>query len=232
METILIIFKVIITVGGGACAGTLTIYVFNRIPAKWLCDYNEEPSREMWGVRISTRPWGAVFVLVFAAAALKLTEISLLYSIPGLAAIWLLTQIGIADWKYMIIPDQFVVALAVTAFGFIPFQNSFWSQLLGALAGGGSMLLIGALGNFIFRKETLGFGDVKLMSAVGLVCGLQGTAIVFILAIFSSALVFAAGLISGKLKGSDQRPLGPFIAIGASAYLLFSQELEVFAALF
>ena len=232
MVTIFVILKIVITVVGGIGAGLLTRYVFNRIPAKWLCDYNEEPSHEMWGTRISKRPWDAVFVLVFAAAALKLTQISLLYSIPGLAAIWLLVQIGIADWKYMIIPDQFVVALAATALGFIPFQDSFSAQLLGAVAGGGSMLLIGIFGTLLLGKEALGFGDVKLMSAVGLICGLQGTAIVFVLTIFSSALVFAVGLISGKLKTTDQRPQGPFIVAAAAIYILFYQELGVFVSLF
>lgn len=227
MNTTMILVQIVVAMAGGIGAGLLTRYVFNRIPAKWLCDYDEEPSREMWGARIKKRPWDIVFILVFSAAALKLIDNGFLFFVPGLVAVWILMQIGIADWKYMIIPDQFVIALAVTALGFIPFHESFQTQLLGALAGGGSLLLIGILGRLLYRKEALGFGDVKLMSSLGLLCGFRGIAIVFILAIFSSALVFAVGLISGKVKKDDQKPLGPFIAVAAALYVLFYKEVFI-----
>ncbi len=225
MSTIFILVKIILAIAAGTVAGLLTVFVFNRIPARWLCDYDQEPSKEMWGERVRKKPWLIVFVLLFIAAALKLSDTGFLYAVPGLIAIWILVQIAMADRKYMIIPDQFVIALAVTAFGFIPFQDSFHFQLLGALAGGGSLVVIGLIGSLLFRKEAMGFGDVKLMSAVGLVCGLRGIVIIFILTIFSSALVFSAGLISGKLKSGDQQPLGPFIAAAAALYILFYPEL-------
>ena len=227
MSTIFILAKIILTLAAGTAAGLLTVFVFNRIPARWLCDYDQEPSREMWDERVRKKPWLIVFVLLFIAAALKLSDDGFLYAAPGLIAIWLLVQIAMADRKYMIIPDQLVIALAVTAFGFIPFQDSFRFQLLGALAGGGSLLVIGLIGSILFRKDAMGFGDVKLMSAVGLVCGLRGIVIVFILTIFSSALVFSAGLISGKLKSGDQQPLGPFIAAAAALYILFRPEFMI-----
>jgi len=84
-----------------------------------------------------------VFILVFTASSVKLLEQGFLYAIPGLAALWLLLQIGIADKKYRIIHDQFIFALAVTAFGFIPFHSSYQYQLIGAQAGIGSILLLG-----------------------------------------------------------------------------------------
>ena len=95
------------------------------------------------GERIKPRPWTTVFILVFSASALTLTEQGFLYAIPGIVTLWLLLQIGMADGKYSIIPDQFVIALVVAAFGYIPFHSSYQSQLLGALVGGGSILLMG-----------------------------------------------------------------------------------------
>ncbi len=38
----------------------------------------------------------------------------------------------------------------------------------GALIGGGSILLMGVVGTLLFRKEAMGFGDVKLSAAIGL----------------------------------------------------------------
>lgn len=225
METIIILLKIAISVISGLLAGFLAVYSFNRIPAKWLCDYNQEPDRGMWGVRIKKSPWTVVFVLVFTAAMLKLLDTGFLYALPGLISLWILLLIGIADTKYRIIPDQFVIALAVTALGFIPFHSDYRSLLLGALIGGGSILLIGIIGRLIFGKEAMGFGDVKLFAAIGLISGMMGTIIILILTIFSSAIVFGAGLIAGKIKYGEEQPLGPFICVSTALYILFKSEL-------
>jgi prepilin signal peptidase PulO-like enzyme (type II secretory pathway) len=232
MGTIAILIKIAVSIAAGALAGISAVYVFNRIPAGWLCDYGQEPEHGMWGVRIESRPWAAVFVLVFIASSLKLLEQGYLYAVPGLAALWLLLLIGIADGKYRIIPDQLATLLAVTAFGFIPFHGMWQSHLYGALAGGGSILLMGLVGRLLFRKETMGFGDVKLFAAAGLLLGLKGTVIVLILTVFSSAFAFGAGLITGKLKPGDEEPLGPFIAASAALYILFRPELSALADLY
>ncbi len=229
MDTITILIKIGFSIVAGILAGFSVVYTFNRIPAQWLCDYNQKPDREMWGVRMKERPWNAVFILVFTAASLKLLEQGVLYTIPGMATLWLLLQIGIADRKYGIIPDQFVIALAVTAFGFIPFHGSYQSQLIGALIGGGSLLLMGMIGKLLFRKETMGFGDVKLFAAIGLLFGLKGVVIILIFTVFSSAFIFAIGLLTGKMKAGDEQPLGPFIAASASLYILFRPEILVMA---
>ena len=232
MDTILILIKIAAAIAAGILAGLSTIYTFNRIPAKWLCDYDQTPDRGMWGERIKKRPWTIVLILIFTAAALKLLGQGFLYAIPGIAALWLLLQIGMADKKYMIIPDQFVIALAVAALGFIPFHSSFQSQLIGAFVGGGSIFMMGAMGKLIFRKESMGFGDVKLFAAAGLLLGLQGVITALILTIFSSALVFGVGLMTGKIKAGDEQPLGPFIAASVSLDVLFRPELSALADLY
>lgn len=232
MDTVTILIRIFFSVAAGILAGFSAVYSFNRIPAKWLCDYHQKPDPGMWGERIKPKPWIIVFLLVFSASALKLTEQGLLYAIPGVVTLWFLLQIGMADGKFSIIPDQFVVALAVAAFGFIPFHSSYQSQLLGALIGGGCILLIGILGMLLFKKEAMGFGDVKLVAAIGLLFGVKGVIIILLLTIYSSALVFGIGLMTGKLKTGEQQPLGPFIAASAAVYILFRLELLSLADLY
>lgn len=232
MDTATILIRIVFTVAAGVLAGFSAVYSFNRIPAKWLCDYHQKPDPGMWGERIKPRPWTTVFVLVFSASALTLTEQGFLYAIPGIVTLWLLLQIGMADGKYSIIPDQFVIALAVAAFGFIPFHPSYLSQLLGATVGGGSLLLMGIAGRLLFKKEAMGFGDVKLFAAIGLMLGVKGVVTVLVLTVFSSAFVFGIGLISGKLKPGSQQPLGPFIAASSAVYILFRPELMALADLY
>jgi prepilin signal peptidase PulO-like enzyme (type II secretory pathway) len=232
MDTIRILMNIVISVAAGLIAGPAVIYTFNRIPAKWLCDYGQEPEPGMWGERIAKKPWTVVFILVFTASSLKMMMLGYLYAIPALVSIWLLLLIGIADRKYMIIPDQLVIALAATAFGFVSYHTSFRTQLLGALIGAGSILLMGIIGSLIFRKETIGFGDVKLFAAAGLLLGIRGAVIAFLLTVFSSALVFSIGMMTGKIKAGEAQPLGPFIAASASLYLLFLPELSALANLY
>lgn len=232
MDTIMILIEIGLSVAAGILAGFSAVYTFNRIPAKWLSDYNQEPNREMWGERIKRRPWTVVFILVFTAASLKLLEQGFLYAIPGIIALWILLQIGMADRKYMIIPDQFVIALAVTAFGMIPFHSSYQTQLIGALAGGGSIFLMGVIGKLLYRKEAMGFGDVKLFAAIGLLIGVKGVIVILILTVFSSAFVFGIGLLNGKIKIGEAQPLGPFISASASFYLLFQPQLAALTDLY
>ncbi len=229
MDTIGIIIPTIFSIAIGLVAGLTVIYVFNRIPAKWLCDYNEEPDKGMWGERIKKKPWQLVFILVFIAISLKLMYQGYQYQIAGLIAIWLLLQIGIADKKYMIIPDQFVIALAATAIGFIYFHPTFLSPLYGALIGGGFLLLIGIIGKLILKKDAMGFGDVKLMCAVGLISGFKGTIIILVLTILSSGLFFGICLLLKLVKRDEEQPLGPFISACAALYILFFDELNMVA---
>jgi prepilin signal peptidase PulO-like enzyme (type II secretory pathway) len=232
MGTVTILIRIAFSIAAGILAGFSAVYAFNRIPAKWLCDYHQKPDPGMWEERIKPQPWTIVFILVFSASALKLTGQSYLYAIPGVVALWLLLQIGMADRKYSIIPDQFVIALAVAAFGFIPLHLSYQSQLLGALVGGGSILLMGIVGMLLFKKESMGFGDVKLFAAIGLLLGVKGVVIVLLFTVFSSALVFGIGIMTGRLKADDQQPLGPFISASAAAYILFRPELLTLAGLY
>lgn len=232
MDTIEIIIRIIISIPTGILAGFSTIYVFNRIPAKWLCDYGQEPNKEMWGVRIKNRPWSTVFTLVFIASCIKLMDHSFMYTIAAIAALWLLLQISISDKKYMIIPDQYVIALAVTAIGFIPFQATYLSPLIGAMIGGGSILLIGLLGQFLFKKEAMGFGDVKLFAAIGLICGAKGIVIILFMTIFISAITFGIGLTIKRIKSGDEQPLGPFIAGSTAAFIIFNNEITTLADIY
>lgn len=232
MAIIMIFISYMLLIVFGAVAGTLTVYVFNRIPAKWLCDYDEEPDKEMWGIRIKKRPWAFVFSLVFIACAVMLYRLGIPYLIAGTAAIWLLLQIGISDSKYMIIPDQYTIALAVTALGFIPFQKSFLSPLYGAIIGCGFLLLVGLFGRLIFKKEAMGFGDIKLLAALGLAFGVEGVIVIILMTVFSSAFVYGIGWLTGRLKGGDQQPLGPFIAAAASLYVLFRREMMAVISLY
>ncbi len=200
--------------------------MFNRIPAAWLCDYNVEPDKGMWGSRIRNYPFDALFVLAFASASFKMLDEGFLYLPAGLAALWTLLIISISDIKYRIIPDQFVIVLAASGLGFIPFQSTMYSPLAGAVIGAGSALSVGIAGKLVFKKDTLGFGDIKLFGAIGLVAGFKGAVYILLFATFSSALIFVVRLVMQQIRLKDEQPVGPFIAAGTASYILFREGME------
>src|SRR6185295_8216252 len=59
---------------------------------------------------------------------------------------------------------------------------SFLASVVGAVCGGASVFLVGVLGKLVFRKEAMGFGDVKYMAMVGSVLGWRGVLLTFVIA--------------------------------------------------
>lgn len=219
----IIVGKVAAAVVIGLIAGFGAVYIFNKMPAAWLCDYGKKPPRELTDPhlqRVKGFPWRWVYAAGFSCLLIRLFFFDMQFAAAGLFACWALLMIGLADLKYMIVPDQFVIMLALTAFGFIPYHDSVWQPLLGAVIGGGVMLMTGVLGGAAFGKEVLGFGDVKLFASLGLALGIRGTVVVLIGASLLSGIGAAIGLASGRYRKDDMRPLGPYIC-GCGAFYLF-----------
>ncbi len=217
----LLFTRAIISIGVGILAGWGSVAFFNKIPAKWLCDYDEEPDERVWGLRIKKYPWSPVFAILFIWILFFMWYRNPLYQLVAVISLWFLLLIFLADLKFMIIPDQFTMAIAITAIGYIPFQTDLLSPLLGAAIGGGSFLFIGFTGKLIFKKEAMGFGDVKLFAAIGLMAGMKGVIIIIFLTIMSAGIVMGIGLLIGKLQRGDHQPLAPFITASAGAFILF-----------
>ena len=101
-----------------------------------------------------------------------------------------------------------------------------WS--LGGLAVGFfSLWGVGAVFSKLFRKEALGFGDVKLIGAVGAFFGPWAVLFTVILSSVVGSVVGLALVARGraKLGGFTAVPYGPFLAIGALAWMYWGPAL-------
>ena len=187
--------------------------LINRIPAKWLCDYGETPSEELTsGVRIKFI-WTGIPVSLLMSASLVLCRLQFNkgYDIYfGFLAliIFVCFIIAIADIKYQIIPDQFTIALGVLALGvslydilrdYCIFHLAWWSPLAGAGIGAVAMILIDFLGAIIYHKEGMGFGDVKLFLALGILTGFPGTIYTFIISLITATVCFVIVIAAAKI---------------------------------
>jgi len=203
--------------------GFLLIFIsylfFNKFPAKWYCDYDEEPSAELLGKRVSFKGSGIILSII-TAICLMLCRLQfnkgydILFTALGISIIILL-MITVSDFKYTIIPDQFTVALAVVFLavviydrlrGYNIFSSEWWQPIAGAAIGGGAMLLINAIGVIIYKKEGMGFGDVKLFAAIGILTGFPGTIYTIFISIIIASLGFIVTIIVQKItsKNSDE----------------------------
>jgi leader peptidase (prepilin peptidase) / N-methyltransferase len=99
---------------------------------------------------------------------------------------------------------------------------AFFDSLLGVLAGGGVMFLMGFFGEMIFRREALGGGDVKLMAMVGAFLGWKLVIIAFFLAPFFGAGV---GIFMRIRFNSEVIPYGPYLAIASIISLLWGNDI-------
>ena len=258
-----LIIKIAASIIIGFFAGPAVVYVFNHMPASWLCEYGEDPAKDprlaVGEKRINENPWRWVYSVCFICLCLRLsliefsegslgvqpevTGLTTQLAAAGLVACWILLIIALADLKFMIIPDQFVLLLALSSIGFAPLWRAdeekaltlnatlwdslsgFWQPLLGMVIGGGFMLICALAGKFIFKQTAFGFGDVKLCAAMGLVLGINGTIAAVAAAVIISGFVAAAGLAAGRYGKKDQKPLGPYLCGCAMAYIIIAMPL-------
>jgi len=222
-------------------ASKLIVALFNALPAKWLCDYNEQPGAELYGKRLFFRPHGIVITLVLTAAFIGLFYqygYSFYFFACSFAAVILLL-ISFADYRYSIIPDQFTLVLlltatAVTGYDLLSKQHLFspdWlSPLYGAAAGAGLMLALGLFGKLLYKKEAIGFGDVKLFGAIGILTGFPQILIVFLLTIFLAFFHIIYLLLRKRISKEVYLPLGPYLCLGLLLFLAFNRQINGFCS--
>lgn len=221
----------------GFISGPLSCKILNKIPAKWLCDYDETPSEELLsGNRYRVKPTGIIMGLVTAAAMFSTTLITGVTAVlPCIVLIYVfLLLISASDAKYTIIPDQFTIAVAVLSLIFAVidyftgknFITSWYSPLLGGVVGGAVLMILDLFSTLVFKKAGFGFGDVKLMAALGLMLGLKYIIVLLVMSSFVAAFHFLFLIFAGKAKKGIYLPMGPYICIGTVFTILLQPKFE------
>jgi leader peptidase (prepilin peptidase) / N-methyltransferase len=126
----------------------------------------------------------------------------------------LLLGIALTDARTYIIPDEFTLGgLAIgLALSFAPGGISPLRALLGAALGFGVLWVVAVGGEWLFKKEAMGGGDIKMMAMVGAFLGPAGVLLtIFLGALIGSVIFGPISLKTGKLV-----PFGIFLALGAA----------------
>jgi len=170
-----------------------------------------------------------LFLLVWMTYGLQLKTIIYCFVIFGLL---LATFI---DLDYMIIPDRVsiggmcmgpVFSMLVPALHGEPsWLLGLKSSLIGLAAGFGSLWLVSKIGAAIFKKDAMGFGDVKLLGAIGAFMGWQAVLFVIMGSSLLGSIVGLGLIATGRTEASGRIPYGPYIALAAVIWLLGGYEL-------
>jgi len=124
------------------------------------------------------------------------------------------------DLKLQIIPNRLTLTIFETGLLFTFLNvimntgtgiNTITNSVLGMIVGGGIFFIITAVGGLIAGKEAMGFGDVKLMAALGLMLGWVNIIIVSVLSFLLAAIISIPILI--VKRKNEYIPFGPFIVI-------------------
>jgi leader peptidase (prepilin peptidase)/N-methyltransferase len=98
--------------------------------------------------------------------------------------------------------------------------------LIGALAGGGSLWLMGWLWEKLRGVEAMGLGDVKMMLMAGAYLGWRLSILNIFLGVFSGSLIGILLMVrQGKRDMTMLLPFGVFLGTGAIAALLFGPQI-------
>ncbi len=190
-----------------------------------------------------------VFCLVYWQIGLTVfLPVALVFAATMLALIFI-------DAEHMILPNvitypMFVIALVVrVVWPMLPDPHLFsdmkfapivwlhtggypdWSvslagALFGALVGGGSLWLVGAIWKALRGVDAMGLGDVKLLLGLGALLGWRLTILTIFIGAFTGAL--AGIILISRQKDKDmqtQIPFGIFLGIGSIVALLFGDQM-------
>jgi leader peptidase (prepilin peptidase)/N-methyltransferase len=170
----------------------------------------------------------AVTGLLIGAVALKFG-----YSITTLFAwifVFALITLTCIDYDTQLLPDDITLPLLWLGLLF-NLNNGFVSlssAVIGAMAGYLILWTIYWLFKLVTGKEGMGYGDFKLLAAIGAWFGWQLLPAVILLSSVIGAVIGIAMIIFKNKDRQTAIPFGPFLALGGMAALFYGQQLASF----
>lgn len=135
------------------------------------------------------------------------------------------------DFEHMIIPDRvtwggmlcgvLISLLVPSLHGSDTIITSLIRSVIGASVGFGLLWAVAVLGEFIFKKEAMGFGDVKLLGAIGAFFGWQSVCFTILMSSLAGTLVGLVLIALGKKEMQSRIPYGPYLAVAALLWMFW-----------
>ena len=144
----------------------------------------------------------------------------------ALTFISMLIIVMVSDYNFMIIPDEVLIFFGLMISVEILLINGYESLLISLGNGCIAMALIFGLklfGDFIFKRESMGGGDIKLLFIFGLTMGWPSAVFAILL---GSIIGLPLSLIILYKNDDHVIPFGPYLNIGALAIILTKLDIN------
>jgi leader peptidase (prepilin peptidase)/N-methyltransferase len=154
------------------------------------------------------------------------------YCAAALLFTWALVALSVIDFDHQLLPDDItlpllwlglLLSLAPTPSLELPVDSR--SSILGAVAGYVSLWSVYKLFKWITGKEGMGYGDFKLLAALGAWLGWQMLLLIILLSAFTGAIV---GIALVAFRGRDRNipiPFGPYLAAAGWIALMWGDRI-------
>lgn len=140
--------------------------------------------------------------------------------IISLTFVSMIIIIFISDYHYLIIPDSVLIIFSILLLIELSLKNgitNIYVPILNGILSFVCMYIIKLIGDFLFKKESMGGGDIKLLFVIGMVLGFPEA----LFSIFIGSLVGLPIAFIILMKNKDHViPFGPLLGIGAIVMLL------------
>lgn len=131
----------------------------------------------------------------------------------------------VSDFEYYYISDRVLIIsgmlIILVSFIFMDYVSAFYRVLTGIIMFA-VMYGIKILGNIMFKRESLGDGDIKLMGIIGLALGLMNS---FVSLFFGALTGLIYSLFTLKKNKEGLIPFGPFLIIGSLIVIYLSKYI-------
>lgn len=192
----------------------MNIPIFSYIFLKGKCAYCKK----------KINPLG-LLIEILTALLFMVSYIVFGFTIKFFLAIILISALSvtiISDFVYYYISDRvIIISLIAVLIANLCFYgiSTIYIPIINGLIGFLLMYAIKLFGDLVFKRESLGGGDIKLMALIGSIFN-------FIQLTLSMGLAAVLGLIFAIFASSDDKtgivPFGPFLLIGALIILFFN----------
>lgn len=137
-----------------------------------------------------------------------------------------LLVVSFIDLDHMIVPDRITLPGMALGLAVGTFLLPRWWDSIGGLAlGGGLLYFMAWISPYLFGKEGMGGGDIKLLAMIGAFLGWQQVLLTVIVGGIVGAVVGVALIGARVMPRGAYIPFGPFLSLGAVVAMLYGTEI-------